>query len=531
MKLNPLTQIDFYKTGHIYQYPEGTTEVYSNFTARSDRLAPVLREGIGAFDGKIVFAGLQGFIKEFLIETFNEGFFAKPKEQVVFAYARRMNTSLGPGVVGTEHIAGLHDLGFLPIEIRALPEGAKVPMRVPVFTVKSTLPGFFWLTNYLEDVLSNMNWKTITVATIAHQFRRLMDAYAELTGAPKEGVTWQVHDFSSRGMSGPEDSSRSSFGHLLSFQGSDVVGSIDYAEAYYGADADKEMIASGVAATEHSVMTMSGPTGEMETFRRLIEDLYPAGIVSIVSDSWDYWEVITGFAVKLKDKILSRKTDALGMAKVVFRPDSGNPIRILCGYRDNELEPGVIGPQVHVGPNDEVMYRVKETGQLITEAERKGSVQCLWDIFGGTETQKGFKMLHERVGLIYGDSITLARAQEILARLAEKGFASSNVVFGAGSYSYQYVSRDSFGMAMKATSGVVNGERRAVMKDPKTDAGTKRSAKGLLRVDLVDGEYVLSDQQTEEQANGGALEVVFKDGQLLREHTLSEIRQRLASAK
>lgn len=541
MKLNPMHQIDFYKTGHIFQYEPGTTEVYSNFTARSDRLAPVLRSGPGAFDGKVVFFGLQGFIKEFLIETFNEGFFGIPKDRAVSAYKRRMDTSLGPGVVTVDHIASLHDLGFLPIEIKALPEGSKVGMKVPLFTVKNTLPGFFWLTNYLEDILSNMNWKSITVATIAHQYRRLLDSFTELTGAPKEGVQWQVHDFSSRGMSGPEDSSRTSAGHLLSFTGSDAVGSIDYVEAYYGANADVEMIGGGVPATEHSVVSMGGKASEEETFLRLIKDVYPSGIVSYVSDTWDFWDVITGFTVRHYDAIVSRVPNALGQAKVVFRPDSGNPIHILCGYTDSELEAGVYGPQEFVGANGEVLYRVKEgqeidvlnrtqvVGKMITAAERKGAVQCLWDVFGGAETAKGYKMLHDRVGLIYGDSITLARAQEILQRLADKGFASSNIVLGAGSYSYQYVSRDSFGMAMKATSGVVNGERREVAKDPKTDSGTKKSAVGLLRVEKEGADFVLYDRQTPEQAAGGALELVFKDGQLIREDNLAGIRARLAA--
>lgn len=193
--LNPLTQIDFYKSGHIFQYPAGTESVYSNFTARSDRLAPVLRSGLAPFEGKVVFVGLQGFVKEFLIQAFDAGFFRLPKAQAVRQYRRRMDNALGPGAVPVDHIAALHDLGYLPVRIKALPEGSRVNIKVPLFTVRETRKEFAWLTNYLETVLSNFNWKPITVATIAHEYRRLLEAYADLTGADAAFIDWQAHDF------------------------------------------------------------------------------------------------------------------------------------------------------------------------------------------------------------------------------------------------------------------------------------------------------------------------------------------------
>lgn len=521
--LNPLTQIDFYKSGHIFQYPEGTESVYSNFTARSDRLAPVLRTGPTPFDGKVVFVGLQGFVKEFLIGAFNAGFFNLPKDQAVRQYKRRMDNALGPGAVPAEHIAELHDLGYLPIRLKALPEGSRVNIKVPLFTVRETNKKFAWVTNYLETVLSSFNWKPITVATIAYEYRRLLEAYAELTGADAAFIDWQAHDFSARGMSGPEDSMRASFGHLCSFTGTDTVAAIDYAELFYGANSDVELVGGSVPATEHSVMSMGGALDEIGTFRRLITQVYPSGIVSIVSDTWDFWQVITEYARTLKAEILARTPNALGQAKVVFRPDSGDPVKILTGYTWEELRRGPYGPE----RDEQGNYFVKETGQRITPAEQKGAVECLWDIFGGTCTSKGYKVLHERVGLIYGDSITLERAQQILARLKAKGFASTNCVFGVGSYSYQYLTRDSFGMAMKATWGMVNGEARELSKDPKTDSGTKKSAVGLLRVEKVGTDYVLFDRQTPEQEAGGLLQTVFEDGKLVRETTLAEIRARV----
>lgn len=533
-QLNPLTQIDFYKSGHIFQYPEGTESVYSNFTARSDRLAPVLRSGLAAFEGKVVFVGLQGFIKEFLINAFNEGFFKIPKDRAVRQYQRRMDTALGVGAVPVDHIAALHDLGYLPIRVKALPEGSRVNIKVPLFTVRETRKEFAWLTNYLETVFSSFNWKPITVATVAYEYRRLLEAYAEVTGADASFVDWQAHDFSARGLSGPEDSMRASFAHLVSFTGTDTVAAIDYAEAYYGADADKELIGGSVPATEHSVMSMGGQLDELSTFRRLVTEVYPAGIVSIVSDTWDFWQVITEYARVLKNEILERRPNALGQAKVVFRPDSGDPVKILTGYTNDELVCGADGQPVRLNDGG---YTVRsddgapQNGDAlrITAAERKGAVECLWDIFGGTLTRKGFRVLNERVGLIYGDSITLTRAERILERLRNKGFASTNCVFGVGSYSYQYLTRDSFGMAMKATWGRVKGEARELSKDPKTDNGIKKSAVGLLRVERQGKDYVLFDRQTEAQESQGLLQDVFIDGTLVREQTLAQIRERVRS--
>jgi nicotinamide phosphoribosyltransferase len=489
MKLNPLTAIDFYKADHRRQYPEGTTEVYSNFTPRSGRLAKLLYTE----DVSVIFFGLQYFIKHFLIEVWNEGFFSKDKEEVVAAYKRRMDTSLGANAIDIKHIEFLHEIGYLPIKIKALPEGSRVPIGVPVLTMVNTHPECFWLTNYLESVISCYLWKPITSASTAFEYRRLLTEYAKKTGTPLEFIDFQAHDFSFRGMSSWQDAAISGAAHLTSFCGTDTVPGIDLIEDYYGGNATKELVGCSVPATEHSVMCMGMQDGELETFRRLIEDVYPSGIVSIVSDTWDFWRVVTEYTVLLKDKILSRN------GKLVIRPDSGDPVKIICG--DHEATKG--------------------------SPEYKGAVECLWDIFGGTKTSTGHKMLDSHIGLIYGDSISLERANNIVQQLDAKGFASGNVVFGVGSYTYQYVTRDSFGFAVKATSGIVNGERRDIFKEPKTDSGTKKSSKGLLRVEKEGDTFVLYSQQTPEQEAKGALEVVFQDGTLVKEKTLAEIRNRI----
>lgn len=492
MYINPLTAIDFYKTDHRRQYPEGTTEVYSNFTPRSGKLGKVLKDN---YDNKIVFFGLQYFLQEFLVEAWNENFFKKPKEQIVSNYKRRMDTSLGKDSIDVSHIADLHDLGYLPIKIKALPEGTRVPIGIPVLTIVNTHPDFFWLTNYIETVISSYLWKPSTSASTAFEYKKLLTEYALKTGSGKDFVQFQAHDFSFRGMSSIQDAAISGAGHLTCFWGTDTVPAIDLAEDYYLANAENEMVGCSVPATEHSVMCMGMQDGEIATFRRLITELYPHGIVSIVSDTWDFWRVVTEYTILLKNEILQRD------GKVVIRPDSGDPVKIVAG--DPDAAKG--------------------------SPEYKGAIECLWDVFGGTITEKGYKMLDSHIGLIYGDSITLERAQAILKILEEKGFASANVVFGVGSYTYQYVTRDNFGFAMKATSGVVSGERRDIFKDPKTDSGTKRSAKGLLRVDIQDNELVLFDQQTEEQENQGLLETVFLDGKITKPVSLSEIRKRIDS--
>ncbi|MGI3776784.1 MAG: nicotinate phosphoribosyltransferase [Janthinobacterium lividum] len=494
MRISPLHATDFYKVGHIRQYPAGTTLVYSNFTCRSDRLAAMPPD----FDHRVVFFGLQGLAQWLLIDAWNEEFFHKPRAEVVDAYRRRMDLCLGEGAVDVAHIEALHDLGHLPLRIKALPEGSRVDMRVPLLTVVNTHPDFFWVTNYVETQLSAELWKAITSATIAHEYRRLFARYAERTGADPAMLPWLGHDFSARGMSGIADGAASGAGHLLSFRGTDTIAAIDYLEAAYP-DGEPALIGGSVPATEHSVMCMGGEDDELGTFRRLVTETYPSGIVSIVSDTWDFWRVVTEYAAALAPEILARTPDALGRAKVVFRPDSGDPVAIIAG--DPEAAPG--------------------------SPERKGAVECLWDVFGGTTTDRGYRVLHPRVGLIYGDSITLERAARILEALAAKGFASGNMVFGIGSYTYQHVTRDSFGTAIKSTFGVVGGEDRVLFKAPKTDNGTKTSARGLLRVEEEDGRFVLHEMQTREQEAQGLLRTVFEDGRMVRMEGLRTLRHRL----
>lgn len=488
-----LTSVDSYKLGHAAQYPEGTTKVYSNFTPRSNKYF----NGKEQTANKIVWFGLQAFLQE-LNSVWETTFFGQPKEQVTKEFQELVAPFCGPNGFDITRIESLHDLGYLPLKIKALPEGSLVNIGVPVLTVTNTRSEEFWLPNFLETWMSAELWKASTSATISYAYRKIIDSYAELTGGSKEFVMWQGHDFSVRGMSGINDAAKSGAGHLLSFAGSDNIPALKLINDCYSGK--ETFVAGSVPATEHSVMCAGGKDSEVETFRRLIKT-YPSGVVSIVSDTWDYWNVITNTAKELKEEILARTPDSLGLAKVVFRPDSGDPVKIICG--DSNAEVG--------------------------SPAYKGSVECLAEIFGTTTNAKGFKTLNPRVGLIYGDSITLERAEEILKQLAAKGYASDNIVFGIGSFTFQYNTRDTFGFAMKATYVEINGEGKAIFKDPKTDDGTKKSATGLLKVTKEGSSFVLKSNATEKEETEGELQTVFLNGHVFNKEKFVDIRSRLGA--
>ena len=581
----PITLIDGYKVGHIHQYPDGTEIIVSNLTARSTR-----RE----YTDHVVYAGAQYFIKEYLIALWNKEFFQRDIEEVVAEFTRRINNYIPGNNVGEAHVRALHKLGYLPIIIMSLPEGTEYPIKVPAMMIWNTVKDFFWVTNYLETILSTTLWGTCTSATTAHQYKKLLTRYAMDTVGNADFVPWQGHDFSFRGMFGLEAAAMSGIGHLFSFFGTDTIPAIDFAEWYYNADCTKEIIGGSVAATEHSVacstildfvrkvrieITKQGKTvipdelmdlADIEYVRHLITKVYPTGIVSIVADSFDYWNTITNTARILKDLILSRD------GKVVFRPDTGDPVRVVVGdfipdYSGasslEEAAEEAADSAVEIEADDTAhgergADRVTETFQYLNKfykvtvdiewnrwdkrfyfvdghnvvsteeveitPEQKGSIQCLWDIFGGTVTEKGYNLLDSHVGLIYGDSITLARAGEICEGLKTKNFASINIVFGIGSFTYQYNTRDTDGYAVKATWAQINGEACEIYKAPK-GAEFKKSAFGLTAVfKNAEGEFYLKDKATWDEVLNCEFVKVFEDGKIVKDYTLQEVRDNLA---
>lgn len=471
---------DVYKEFHVRAYHPLVSEVYTNYVSRSGKYS---NTG-GDFT---VFVGLQMFMLKHLIEDWNKNFFALTEDKAVARHQRTLSAMLGYPV-NVMYLRDLHRLGYLPLEIKALPEGTFVPYQVTPFTVRNTVEGFQWLPNMIETVMSCENWGIQTSATTAVHYYATFLKYARETGLDEGFVPFQGHDFSMRGMFGVEAATLSGLGHLMSgLVGTDTIPAVLAAEDYYGADVTKELVGCSVDATEHSVTCSWQEEGEIAFFRYLMQEQSPKGILSIVSDTWDFWKLVTEFLPAMKEEIMARD------GTVVIRPDSGDPVLILCG-----------DPQAD------------------TEWERKGLIECLWDTFGGTVTDKGYKVLDSHIGAIYGDSITLERQRLILQRLKDKGFASK-VVLGIGSYTYQYVTRDTHGSAVKAISVVKNGVRTGICKEPKTDT-SKKSAKGLLRIEREDGKLVQYDNQTEEQEKQGLLQTVFLNSKLVRTTTLQEIR-------
>ena len=803
--MNPMLLCDAYKLGHMEQYPEGTTLVYSNFTARNfkhmEKVYPV---------DKMVFFGLSGVLGK-MVKMWDNEFFDQPYIHVKSDFQRKVGHFVKPDWVGYKYFEELHELGYLPLKIMALPEGSKVGPNVPVFTIENELPQFFWLTNFVETYLSAELWKMSTAATIANVYREILLKYARKTGSPEAFVDWQGHDFSYRGLSCSEDAAKTGAAHLTSFLGTDTPPAIDYLFENY--DVDGEFIGGSVPAcyddqteiltdqgwklfkdvspsqkvaqyhpdgtidfvipseyynmpyngpmvcfsksgygyvdmvvtpnhkmirlhnergleffeagdfsyhnrngyshrsniivagktktsgngltaidrlkiafqadgalpshaedyngkrsgkfpirfslkkerkkerlvkileeanleytlseydndyysfwinceekllkdfswvnvseisydwakefieelqywdgsskkrtivyssinqscvdkvhaiasisgykgqinsfldkrddykrqtthsivlmrdkylvsgndvkrtlvdysgnvhcvsvptkmllvrrngrasvcgnTEHSCMSAGGKDTEFETYERLLTKVYPSGIVSIVSDTWDLWNVLENYLPRLKDVIMNRTPDALGFAKCVIRPDSGDPVHIICGNPD--ATPG--------------------------SAESKGVIECLWDVFGGTITSTGHKLLDSHIGAIYGDSITPHICDDILDTLEKKGFASADMVFGNGSFTYNYTTRDTLGFAMKATLTENGSGLMELSKDPITDlTKTKKSAKGLLSVVKNEkGDFILLDQLDERHPDDCLSEVEPRHVESLKE--------------
>lgn len=483
MKKQAMLLCDFYKVSHKALYPKGTELIYSTFTPRSSKLFKTQIEDVTVF-------GIQHFVKEYLINFFNEQFFSQPKQVVVNDYERFLKHTLGLSVVDSSHIAALHDLGYLPLEIKALDEGTQCPIKIPVLTIQNTLPEFFWLTNYIETLMSCELWQPMTSATIAREFYKTLSNYANLTGGDLNFVPFQGHDFSMRGMSSLSSAISSGMGHLVYFTGTDTIPAISALEEYYEGNIERELLGTSIPASEHSIQ--SAYQNDERYIHDIITNKHPEGFVSLVSDGYDFWNVVTNILPKLKTTIMARN------GRLVVRPDSGDPVKIVIG--DAEAN---------------------------TEWERKGLIECLWDTFGGTVNSKGFKELDTHIGAIYGDSITLERATLISQGLMDKGFASTNIVYGIGSYTYQYNTRDTLGFALKSTLAKINGEEIPIFKDPKTDNGTKKSAKGAVAVVKQDGKLVLLDNMLLEQANAvenNLLTTVFKDGRMVKETSISLVR-------
>lgn len=458
---------DVYKMGHMEQYPKGTTKVYSYLTTRSDKVMD-----------KVMFYGLQYYLKKYLTVV--------PTQAMVDEFLEYRKNILGVDASDDikNKLNGLVQLGYIPLEIKAVEEGTVLPVKNVLMTITNTHPDYYWAVGFFESLILKV-WNTSTVASFDKKLKNLCTKFADATSDDAGHVPFQVHDFGYRGCSSEETAASSGSAHLINFLGTDTIPAIKFVKEYYKAT---EPIGLSVPATEHSVMCAFGENNELGAFKNLLQ-LYPSGIVSVVSDTYDLWNVLTSFAADLKDDILARD------GKVVFRPDSGNPEFIICG-----------DPSAPFG-----------TPQNI------GALRLLDMMFGSTVNSKGYKVLNPKVGLIYGDAMYYERFEKILSNLQEMGYASSNLVVGIGGLLLQQHTRDELGFAIKATYAEVNGEIRELMKDPVTDPG-KKSHKGLISLVKENGQFVTKDQQTWAQEKTGLLETVFYNGFLVKELTFDQIR-------
>ena len=490
-KPNSLFYTDGYKIGHRKMLSPGTTKLYGTWIPRSTKHAP---KGIT----KIVSFGQQLVVK-WLNDEFQENFFNLPHDEAM-KFTKDMSMYLGMDFDGN-HFSDLHKLGYLPIRIKSLPEGIETYPNVPHMTFVNTVDGFAWLTLYLETIISSLAWKPSTSATIALQYKRNLVEWVMKTDPSNAWlIPFLAHDFSARGLS-PWDMLSSGLGHASSFRGSDTLTVIPAARYFYN-EPENEVCINSVNASEHSVSTTCIFTMGEEKMISYFMDQFPTGILSIVSDTFDLWKLITEYLPANKEQIMSRD------GKLVIRPDSGDPVDIICG--------------INTKNDPDNRY-----GKLSGTPEYKGVIELLWDIFGGTINEQGFKVLDPHIGAIYGDSITLDRQIQIYERLAAKGFASTNIVLGVGSFTYQMNTRDTLGFAAKGAWFETDGKGYDIYKDPITDDGTKKSLKGLIQVVMENGEYQVNTQCTPLQEETGILQTIFKDGKFYNQTTLTEIREKL----
>jgi nicotinamide phosphoribosyltransferase len=537
-KPNALYYVDAYKVGHKAMLAPGTTKLYGNWIPRSVKYAP---KGVS----KIVSFGQQ-LTWKWLHDTFQENFFNLPKEEAM-QFGKDMSMMLMIPY-DDAHFGDLYDLGYLPMRVKSLPEGIETNPNIVHMSFINTVDGFAWLVLYLETIVSSLAWKPATAATIALQYRRNLTEWVMKTDPANAWlIPYLAHDFSARGLN-PHDMVAVGLGHATSFRGSDTIITIPAARYYYG-EPMNEVVINSVNASEHSVTctgifyyegklraglafdaimeyySFDAPCeGSVEDpdYKAIAEWMnlrdwlkrFPVGILSVVSDTFDLWKLITYILPRLKDQIMARE------GKLVVRPDSGDPVDIICGT-----------PSTYAG------YKSPGYENL---PEAKGVIELLWDIFGGTINEQGNKVLDPHIGAIYGDSITLERQISIYERLLAKGFACTNIVLGVGSFTYQFNTRDTMGYAAKGAwfeiEEKITGrdfedtyrEGFDIFKDPITDDGTKKSLKGRCAVHQDEnGEYYVKVQCTEQEENEGLLQVIYEDGKFYNQITLTEVRANL----
>ena len=486
-KINSLLLKDFYKAVHSEMLNPGMTKSVSYYTPRKSRVNRW---------PKVVNFGLQMFIKNWLIDEFNENFFNRPEDEVVAEYKRVLDNAMGKDIYDINKVRKLHKLSYLPIEIISIPEGVEVPMRCPIFGITNTHDEFAWLPQALESLISAEVWYPMITATVGHTYRQIVDKYYDLTCDDNIPHRRALGNFDFRGDMGVDAALKAAAGWLMSFVNTATVPAIPFMEQMYNCDCTKEEVGFGAVSTEHFVMCSNfAADGDERTFlKRLLTELYPNTSFSCVCDSYDYWNVVENILSSLKDEIMAHNGCFL------VRGDSGDCV------------------------------------DVVTKTVFK-----LWELFGGTVNTKGYKVLDPHVKALYGDSITVERAEKIYQILMDNGFAASNVSLGVGSFSMHCIeedgmlkpfTRDTFSSCIKACDAIMNGKEYPIFKDPKTDRetgdGFKKSQRGACRVFLKDGELTYEDGLTyEESLKNNIMQPVFRDGKLLVDYTIKQVRNQL----
>lgn len=490
-EFNIMMMADSYKASHSFMMPDGLTEVYSYLESRGGDMPAT------------VFFGLQYYIKKYLTGVQ----VTRPKLRKA---KRFWDKHVGEGkfdVEGWQTIIDECD-GKLPLEIKAVPEGSVIPVKNILMSIRNTHPRAYFLTNWVETLLMKI-WATITIASNSRRLMQLLVKYGQETCDNIDHVKFQMHDFGYRGVSSEETAAVLGAAHLVMFLGTDTAAGVHMLQKYYG----EEMAGFSIPASEHSVMCShrisDTSTGEVNAMRQILTR-YADGTVAIVSDTYNiYYACDTIFGKELKDLILSRD------GKLVIRPDSGDPVKVLCGDPTCD-DPGQLG-----------------------DWTRKGVIRILADRFGATPNERGFMVLNSKIGVIQGDGIDYAMTQQILERLTDIGFAASNLNFGSGGGLLQKFDRDSMKFAIKATHAIVNGRHINLQKTPITDPG-KNSKKGYLKLvyDYLYGAHGRSNEkcyQTVEMSVENAdfsddiLRPIFLNGELLIDEKFETIRQRAAA--
>ena len=459
MKLakNIILNTDSYKVSMWKQYPVGTTGVYSYIESRG-----------GKYD-ETIFFGLQAFIKEYLLEPITQSDI-DIADEILTAHGEPFNRE------GWEYILSKHN-GYLPVVIRAVPEGTVVPVKNVLATIENTDPECYWLTTWLETALLRAIWYPTTVATQSYTIKKVILDYLEKTGDPS-GIDFKLHDFGARGVSSLESAAIGGASHLVNFMGSDTVSGILYAREYYGAG----IAGFSIPAAEHSTITSWGRDGEVDAYDNMLNQFAkPGSIVAIVSDSYDVFHA----ASSLWGETLRQKVIDSG-ATVVIRPDSGDPLTI-----------------------------------------NQKLIEILGSKFGYTTNAKGFKVL-KNVRLIQGDGVNELSIRSILGGFMAMGWSADNIAFGMGGALLQQIDRDTQRFAMKCSSIEINGEWIDVQKDPVTDSG-KKSKAGRVTLWQSGDYYISSVHKPLGWTDKGiyfteALEEVFSNGKLVKEYTFDEVR-------